>query len=72
MQTEDLTKLTNPIGIDPSRPDLTPLRVSDGSQPLETDSGGLSGGFHPQKLEPLDPPDKNSKNAETYLDPAMI
>ena len=43
---------------------------SDRSQPLETNYGGLSGKFHPQKLEPPNLLDKNLKKAENYLDQA--
>ena len=55
-----------------SQLDLKPPVVGDGSQPLKTDSGDSSGGFRPEKLEPLDPQGKHSKKAENYLDPATI
>ena len=55
MQTGDPTKSTNPIGIDLSRLDLTPPMVSDGTQPLKTNFGWSSGGFHPQNPEQPDP-----------------
>ena len=72
MQTGDPTKPTNPTRTDPSQPDLTPPIVSDRFQPLETNFGESSGGFHPQKPEPPNLPDKNSKKAENYLDLATI
>ena len=72
MQTRDPTKPTNSIGIDPSQPDLTPLIVDDRFQHLDTNSGESSGRFHPQKPEPPNLPDKNSKKAGNYLDLATI
>ena len=40
MQIINPTKPTNPTRTDPSRPDLKPPPVGDGSKPSETDSGG--------------------------------
>ena len=67
MQTGDSTKLANLTKTNSWWPNLTPLTVDDGSQPLETNSGRSSGGFCPQKPEPPNPPDKNSKKAENNL-----
>lgn len=72
MQIGDLTKPSNPTKTESSWPNLTPSTVGDGSQPSKTDSGWLSGEFHPQKPEPPNSPNKHSKKAKNYLDPKMI
>jgi len=72
MQTEDPTKPTNLTRTNLSRSVLTPLTVGDRSQPSKTDSTGSSGKFYPEKTEPPNLPDKNSKKAENYLDLATI
>ena len=72
MQTEDPRELTNPIGTNPSRSGWHLRQVDDKSQTSKPDSGGSSGGFRPQKPEPLDLPDKNSKDDENHVDPATI
>jgi len=69
MQTEDLPEPTNLAGTDPSRLDWHLRWVDDEPQPSEPNSGRSSGRFHPKKPKP---PDKNSKKAENYLDPATI